>query len=61
MGPDDQDAPDDTLLIDFGGTGPLALYQLMQADWFAYLNNNSDVNYPAIRRVLVTHPHAGAV
>jgi ribonuclease BN (tRNA processing enzyme) len=57
-GPDHQAAPDDTLLIDFGGTGPLALYHLMQKPGFAYLNHNGLINYPAIRHVFITHPHA---
>ncbi len=57
-GPHDQQAPDDTLLVDFGGTGPLALYHLMQTEGFEYLNRNGAINYPAIRRVLITHQHA---
>src|SRR5687768_12510416 len=57
-GPEHQAAPDDTLLIDLGGTGPLALYHLMQKPGFEYLNNNGMINYPAIRRVFITHPHA---
>src|SRR5580765_2651992 len=57
-GPDHQPAPDDTLLIDFGGTGPLALHQLMQKPGFEYLCAGDKIQYPAIRRVFVTHPHA---
>ncbi len=57
-GPDKQDAPDDTLLIDFGMTGPLALYHLMQEPGFAYLNHQGGINYPAVRRVFITHQHA---
>lgn len=57
-GPDRQDQPDDTLLIDFGSTGPLALYQLMQQAGFTYLARDGRINYPAIHRVLVTHQHA---
>ena len=57
-GPDEQERPDDTLLVDFGGAGPLALYQLMQAGGFAYLNRNGTIDYPAIRRVFITHQHA---
>lgn len=57
-GPDQQAVPNDTLLIDFGGTGPLALYQLMQRPGFEYLNRDGNVNYPAIHRVFVTHTHA---
>lgn len=58
QGPDHQPAPDDTLLVDFGGTGPLALHHLMQKPGFEYLNSGGRINYPAIRRVFVTHPHA---
>lgn len=57
-GPDHQETPDDTLLIDFGTTGPLALYALMQQAGFAYLNKAGQINYPAIRRIFVTHQHA---
>lgn len=58
QGPDEQETPDDTLLIDFGGTGPLALYQLMQRPEFAYLSVNGRIHYPGIRRVFITHQHA---
>lgn len=58
LGPQHQAAPDDTLLIDFGGTGPLALYHLMRKPGFEYLSHEGKINYPAIRRVFVTHPHA---
>lgn len=57
-GPQEQNQPDDTLLVDFGSTGPLALYQLMQKSGFEYLSNNGTINYPAIHRVFVTHQHA---
>ncbi len=57
-GPDEQEAPDDTLLIDFGCSGPLALHQLMQKPGFGYLSHKGKINYPAIRRVFVTHQHA---
>ena len=57
-GPDDQERPDDTLLIDFGGVGPQALYQLMQKPGFAYLDHQGTINYPAIRKVFITHQHA---
>jgi len=56
--PEEQAAPDDTLLADFGGTGPLALYDLAQKPGFHYLRDGGQVNYPAIRRVLITHQHA---
>lgn len=57
-GPDQQPAPDDNLLIDFGATGPLALYHLSQKPGFEYLRTEGRINYPAIRRVFVTHTHA---
>lgn len=57
-GPDHQEHPDDTLLVDFGSTGPLALYELMQKPGFAYLSSQGRINYPAIHRVFVTHQHA---
>ena len=57
-GPDEQAAPDDTLLIDYGTTGPQAMHQLMQKPGFEYLNRNGVINYPAIRRVFITHQHA---
>lgn len=57
-GPEAQPVPDDTLLVDFGTTGPLALYELMQKPEFAYLKRDGAINYPAIRRIFVTHQHA---
>ncbi|HOW70789.1 MAG TPA: MBL fold metallo-hydrolase [Phycisphaerae bacterium] len=57
-GPGTQSGPDDTLLVDFGSTGPLALYQLMQKPGFTYLEHNGIINYPAIHKVFVTHQHA---
>jgi ribonuclease BN (tRNA processing enzyme) len=51
--------PDDTLLIDFGVTGPHALYALKEKPGFSYLKTPFGmINYPAIRRVFVTHQHA---
>jgi ribonuclease BN (tRNA processing enzyme) len=61
QGPHEQPAPDDTLLIDFGGTGPLALYALKDTPAFAYLNRSGQINYPAIRRIFITHLHADHV
>lgn len=58
QGPENQSIPDDTLLIDYGTTGPQALYQLMQQPGFEYLANNKTINYPAIHRVFITHQHA---
>jgi len=57
-GPDQQDEPDDNLLIDFGSTGPLALSQLTQRDGFGYLSHQGAIRYGAIRRVFLTHLHA---
>ena len=51
-------SPHDTLLIDFGATGPTALYKLKSRDGFAYLDRDGMIDYPAIRRVFVTHLHA---
>jgi len=57
-GPDGQDAPDDTLLVDFGTTGPLALNQLRQREGFSYLDDQGRINYPAIKRIFVSHLHS---
>ncbi|MFQ5462452.1 MAG: MBL fold metallo-hydrolase [Phycisphaerae bacterium] len=58
QGPARQSTPDDTLLIDFGGTGPTALHRLKEKEGFAYLRCGDGVAYPTIRRLLVTHLHA---
>lgn len=58
QGPGEQPMPDDLLLVDFGGTGPLALYHLMQKPGFEYLARDGAINYPAIRRVFISHQHA---
>lgn len=51
--------PDDTLLVDFGVTGPLALYALKDRPGFEYLRTpRGNIAYPAIRKVFVTHQHA---
>ena len=57
-GPEAQAAPDEVLLIDFGTTGPLALYQLKDRPGFGYLNRNGRINYPALARIFVTHLHS---
>ena len=57
-GPGKQATPDDTLLIDFGTTGPAALHQLKAKPGFGYLDRHGLVNYPAIRRVFISHLHA---
>jgi len=50
--------PADNLLIDFGATGPLAMHQLKACDGFAYLDVGGLINYPAIRRIFITHLHS---
>jgi ribonuclease BN (tRNA processing enzyme) len=51
--------PDDTLLVDFGATGPQALYTLKDKPGFEYLKTPfNTINYPAIRKVFITHQHA---
>lgn len=61
LGPQHQAVPDDNLLIDFGITGPLALHELKQRPGFTYLDADGLNNYPAIRRVFITHLHADHV
>jgi len=56
-GPDQQAAPDDTLLIDLGTTGPLALHALKDRPGFEYLAESGQVHYPRIRRIFITHQH----
>ena len=56
-GPSTQPEPDDTLLIDFGSTRPLALHSLKSKPEFAYLDRGGRNYYPAIRRVFITHLH----
>ncbi len=57
-GPDRQESPDDTLLVDFGTTGPLALHALKNKLGFSYLDHDGTIHYPAIRRVFITHQHS---
>ena len=56
--PDRQKAPDDTLLVDFGTTGPLALNELKGKPGFFYLDHRGVTNYPAIHRIFITHLHS---
>lgn len=51
-------APADNMLVDFGATGPTALYKLKTMKGFEYLDKNGSINYPAIKRIFVTHLHA---
>jgi ribonuclease BN (tRNA processing enzyme) len=51
--------PEDTLMVDFGVTGPLALYALKEKPGFEYLRTpGGGINYPAIRKVFISHQHA---
>ncbi len=51
--------PDDTLLVDFGATGPAAFYALKDLPGFEHLRTKTGmIYYPAIRKVFVTHQHA---
>lgn len=56
-GPQSQNVPDDTLLIDFGTTGPLALHSLNQLPGFSYLSHGEHIHYPAVRSIFITHLH----
>ncbi|MCG3137794.1 MAG: hypothetical protein HJJLKODD_01644 [Phycisphaerae bacterium] len=58
QGPDHQAQPDDLLLVDLGGLGPQALYQLKDRPGFHYLRHGSQINYPMLRRIFITHQHA---
>ncbi len=46
------------LLVDFGTTGPLALYQLKGKAGFLYLDHGDMIRYPAVSRILITHLHS---
>ena len=51
--------PDDTLLVDFGATGPAAFHALKELPGYAHLKTVQGLNnYPAIRKVFITHQHA---
>lgn len=56
--PETQTSPDDTLLVDFGATGPLALHHLRQKPGFSYLDDGGRINYPAVKRIFVSHLHS---
>lgn len=56
--PERQEAPDDVLLIDFGTTGPIALYSLMHVPGFSYLSCDGAIYYPAVSKILITHLHS---
>ncbi len=56
--PGSQEAPDDTLLIDFGTTGPSALHRLKDQPGFSYLNLRGFIYYPAVRSIFITHLHS---
>ena len=57
-GPEHQDAPDDVLLIDLGALGPTALHELKDQPGFRYLDAGGRINFPAIRKIFITHQHA---
>lgn len=59
--PEEDAAPSDVVLIDFGTTGPLALHALKDKPGFAYLDREGAINYPAIRRIVITHTHGDHV
>ncbi len=56
--PDKQSGPDDTLLLDFGSVGPIAIDQLKNKPGFEYLNRGGIVDYNKIRNIFVSHQHA---
>ncbi|MCK4658044.1 MAG: MBL fold metallo-hydrolase [Phycisphaerae bacterium] len=53
-----QGEPEDTLLIDFGATGPQALHRLKDQPGFEYLDHGGVVDYRKIRNIFVTHLHS---
>jgi len=53
--------PLETLLIDFGTTGPRSLHTLKSLPSHAYLDADGGADYRAIDRVFVTHLHADHV
>ncbi|MBI3833702.1 MAG: MBL fold metallo-hydrolase [Planctomycetes bacterium] len=56
--PSAQRIPDDTILLDFGTTGPLALHQLKHRSGFEHFDADGRIHYAAIRRIVITHTHA---
>ena len=59
--PATQATPDANLLIDFGTTGPLALWQLKDKKGFEYLGRGGEINYRSIQRIFITHTHSDHV
>ncbi len=56
--PQQQKAPDNTLLIDFGTTGPIAMDKLRAVPGFEYLDTDGVVDYRKIGQIFITHQHA---
>ncbi len=56
--PDKQSGPDDTLLLDFGAVGPIAIDQLKNKPGFGYLARDGIVDYNKIQNIFITHQHA---
>ena len=51
--------PDDSLLVDFGVTGPAALFALKDKPGFEFYKSPfGTIFYPMIRKVFITHQHA---
>ena len=59
--PDNQPEPDDTLLLDFGTTGPIALHHLKSEPGYGYLDASGRPGFAAIRRVFISHLHSDHV
>lgn len=59
--PVQQHRPDETLLVDFGTTGPLAFHTLARNPGFEYLDVDGINNYAAIDAIFITHTHADHV
>jgi ribonuclease BN (tRNA processing enzyme) len=56
-GPVTQSSPDETLLIDFGSSGPRALHDLRGKPGFEYLGSDERIDYSSIDSIFITHQH----